>query len=275
MTIYSLRALDIIGGILVVLSLSVAIWAALRARGDGHKAVDLLDRLNVAIEKIGELRTALEAALTESARLRMALEVSNVENGRLRAALDVANIEVSRLRTALAVGVPGEKRPAKPLLLAQCNKLFGEDDALAIRRTGIPFHRLQEATAEKFDRYLQAMRQDGTTPWWVQISAHMGPSGILFADGVRSTGWLSQRIRGVRVLLLAGCENEEVGGQLVGLAKSVVVVYESIESEDAQNFTFAFWREIGDGQEPNDAFAAALEECPQVSEFVQMRTARM
>ena len=74
--------------------------------------------------------------------------------------------------------------------------------------------------------------------------------------------------------MLAGCENEEVGAQLVGLARHVILVYESIDSQSAQDFSFAFWREIGDGTDPPDAFARALDECPQVSEFIQMRTAR-
>jgi hypothetical protein len=175
-----------------------------------------------------------------------------------------------------AVDPGNTKRPPKPLLLVQCNRLFGEDDALAVRRTGIVFHRLKNCTGADFDRHLQAMRQDGTTPWWVQISAHMGPTGIEFTDGIKSVTWLSQRIRGLRILVLAGCENEEVAAQLSSnqLAKHVVAIYETIETQNAQDFTYAFWREIADGSEPPDAFAAALNECPQVSEFVLMRTAR-
>ena len=184
--------------------------------------------------------------------------------------------ELSQYRMTDSAISDNAKKPPKPLLLVQCNKLFGEDDALAVRRTGIVFHRLKNCTGTDFDRHLQAMRQDGTTPWWVQISAHMSAEGILFSDGVKSTTWLSQRIRGIRILVLAGCENEEVAAQLIGkqLAQYVVAIYETIESQNAQDFSYAFWREIGDGSEPSDAIAAALNECPQVSEFVLMRTAR-
>ncbi len=263
-----------VGAIMTILALSISVWGARRVQSNSHSAADLLSRLNAAVAEIGDLRVLLVTANQELARLRPALDVATVEIGRLRSALEVANIEIGRLRAALGVETLPDKRPAKPLLLAQCNKIFGEDDAIAIRRVGIPFQRLQNCTSSDLDRYLQAGRQDRQTPWWLQISAHMGPTGIQFADGVKSTSWLSQRIRGIRVLVLAGCENEEVGSQLVGLARHVILVYESIDSQSAQDFSFAFWREIGDGTDPPDAFARALDECPQVSEFIQMRTAR-
>jgi hypothetical protein len=250
----------VVGACMTIVALVVSVWGARRTVVDG--------------QRVGDLSALLQEAQVSITGLRSALDQSNIKIGVLQASLDIANAEILRLRMLLTAQAEPEKRPAKPLLLAQCNQLFGEDDALAVRRTGIPFHRLKNCTALDFDRYLQAGRQDRATPWWVQISAHMGSTGILFADGVRSTAWLSQRIRGVRVLVLAGCENEEVGAQLVGLAVHVIVVYETIDTQNAQDFSYAFWREIGDGAEPPDAFARALEECPQVSEFVQMRTAR-
>lgn len=266
---------DFIVWAVVTIVAAISIYSLWRQRShvppETHEA-----RLNRRVE---DLESTVKILLADNREDKIKIDA-------LEKKLDIANDRIRDLEARLLRYEPSkpvddpefavrDRRPAKPLLLCQCNKLFGEDDALAIRRVGIPFQRLQECTGEKFDRYLQAARQDGTTPWWLQISAHMGAEGIMFADGVKSATWLSQRIRGIRILLLAGCENEEVAAQLVGLAKHVVIVYETIESQNAQDFSFSFWREIAGKAEPPDAFARALQDCPQVSEFVQMRSARM
>ena len=253
----------------VVAGLAVLVWRMRQTSWQGGAAALTLptlqtDREAQLVERVSELQATVDTLLIK-------LNDAQREIERLRAR--VTELEVAQRRE---VPEGHELRPAKPLLLAQCNTLFGEDDAQALRRAGIPFHRLANATSTDFDRYLQACRQDGTTPWWVVISAHMGPDGVRFADGVKGVAWLSQRIRGVRVLMLAGCENEEVAAQLVGsgMAKHVIGVYERIDSTNAQDLNYAFWSRIWRGASVPDAFAGALEECPQVSEFVQMRTAR-
>jgi hypothetical protein len=226
------------------------------ANGLGHE----VERLNSTVDTLLKRNDDL---LVEIAKLRTELEKTQ---GELRVALERITLLDGK---ASLPGTTG--RPAKPLLLVQCNKIFGDDDAQAIRRVGIPFHRLQECTSQKFDSYLQDFREDKASPWFVQISAHMGVDGVEFTDGVKGVQWLSQRIRDVRVLVLAGCENEEVGRQLVGLAQYVVVIYESISSRDAQSFSFSFWRAINEELGPREAFRRALIECPQTSEYIQMR----
>jgi ATP/maltotriose-dependent transcriptional regulator MalT len=258
------------GLIFMALGIAALLWLALRSERSTRRSETRKERSDVQAERITILENTVNTLLLK-------LNDAQREIDTLRQQLNTANQRIAELEVNLRM--PGGttepfKRPAKPLLLVQCNQLFGEDDALAIRRIGIPFHRLKDATSADFDRYLQAGRQDHTTPWWCQISAHMDAKGIQFLDGVKDKTWLSQRIRGIRILVLAGCANEEVGAQLVGLARHVVVVYEAIESQYAQDFSFAFWKEISEGAEPADAFARALDECPQVSEFVQMRTAR-
>ena len=227
------------------------------ANGLGHE----IERLNATVDTLLKRNDNL---LVEISALRTELANTQAE---LKGALERINVLVGKVSaTSGAIG-----RPAKPLLLVQCNKLFGEDDAQSIRRVGIPFQRLPNCTAQKFDEYLQDYREDKSSPWWIQISAHMGPDGIAFADGVKDVSWLGQRIRDVRVLVLAGCESEAVGRQLVGLAQYVIVIYETINSRDAQAFSFAFWRAIAEDLGPREAFRRALVECPQTSEVIQMR----
>lgn len=269
----------------VFVGVIVLLWLAIRSErrmrleiatsGSGAVQGGRIETLEGTVDT---LLTKLTETQKEVGDLRHENENLRRDNVSIREQLNRANQRIAELEVSMAYGLPpaqeNAKRPAKPLLLVQCNQIFGEDDALAIRRVGIPFHRLKNCMSGDLDRYLQAGRQDHTTPWWCQISAHMGADGIQFADGVKTPTWLSQRIRNIRVLVLAGCENEEVGAQLVGLARHVVIVYEAIESQYAQDFSFAFWSAINKGAEPSDAFARALDECPQVSEFVSMRTAR-
>lgn len=253
-----------IGAVLMAVGISIAL-AVMAITGR-------LPRHNGEMHRLGDLEVMVRVLQEDHVRDAQKIEQLSKALTEAQERIRFLESQLAQYRTDKADG----DRPAKPLLLAQCNALFGEDDAQALRRTGIPFHRLANATSVDFDRYLQACRQDGTTPWWVVISAHMGPAGVQFADGVKGVNWLSQRIRGVRVLMLAGCENEEVAAQLVGsaLAKHVIVIYEKIDTVNAQDLAFAFWSRIWCGAAVPDAFAGALEECPQVSEFVQMRTAR-
>jgi len=230
------------------------------ANGLSHE----VERLNSTIDTLLKRNDDL---LLEIGKLRVDLERTQAE---LHQALERINVLVGRV----SINTQPAPRPAKPLLLVMCNTIFGEDDAAAIRRTGIPFHRLRNATSDDFDRYLQGCRQDNATPWYVQLSAHMGVEGVQFADTTVSANWLQQRIRGIQVLVMAGCTNERVASQLVGLAQFVVIVYESIDTTNAQDFSYAFWSRIASNSDPVAAFAGALAECPQVSEYVQMRSAR-
>jgi len=234
------------------------------ANGLGHEIERLNKTVDTLLTRNDEVIKHNTALLAEIVTVRNELVRTQTD---LKSALERINVLVGKVSaTNVTTG-----RPAKPLLLVQCNKLFGEDDAQSIRRVGIPFQRLPNCTAQKFDEYLQDYREDKSSPWWIQISAHMGPDGIAFADGVKDVSWLGQRIRDVRVLVLAGCENEAVGRQLVGLAQYVIVIYEAINSRDAQAFSFAFWRAINEELGPREAFRRALIECPQTSEVIQMR----
>jgi len=237
------------------------------ANGLGHEIERLNKTVDTLLTRNDEVIKHNTDLLAEIVILRNELVRTQAD---LKGALERINVLVGKVSaTGVTIG-----RPAKPLLLVMCNTIFGEDDAAAIRRTGIPFHRLRNATSDDFDRYLQGCRQDNATPWYVQLSAHMGVEGVQFADTTVSANWLQQRIRGIQVLVMAGCTNERVASQLVGLAQFVVIVYESIDTTNAQDFSFAFWSRIASNSDPVAAFAGALAECPQVSEFVQMRSVR-
>lgn len=275
-----------IGAMLALLALGVSFYGAARQRGAEkelierqHKSEDinatLLSKFNGTVTELAQVRELLATAVAEQGRLRPALDAALTEIVRLRTALDVANAEIALLRNAIHTKVPNA-RPIKPLLLIQCEPTFGDVDAQAIRRTGIPFQRRAKCTAETFDMALQTGREDGQTPMFLHISAHMSASRIKFFDQDKGIEWLSQRIRGVHTIFLAGCENEEIGAALVAtnISQHVITMTEPVENQDASNFTFAFWRAISEGVPTPEAFEQALGICPQVSEFVQLRSAR-
>ena len=102
----------------------------------------------------------------------------------------------------------------------------------------------------------------------VHMAVHASPEGVHFADGVVDGDWLSERLLGVRVLLLAGCEGDTVGDWL-GVVPYVITLAEEITHENAATLTQHFWGAIGHGMEPDEALEDALVHCPPVvSEYV-------
>ena len=89
-----------------------------------------------------------------------------------------------------------------------------------------------------------------------------------FGDGVADGNWLSERLGGVRVMMLAGCEGEDVGDWL-SVVPHVITLREEITDADAAALTRHFWHNIGLGQEPGEALDHALALCPPaVGEYV-------
>ena len=108
------------------------------------------------------------------------------------------------------------------------------------RLTGLAFHRLPDASADDLD----------------------------LAGGSVDGEWLSERLLGVQVLLLAGCEGDRVGDWL-GVVPYVVTLDEAIGHDDAAVLCEHFWTGIGKGEGPGAALAAALSACaPVVGEYV-------
>ena len=148
----------------------------------------------------------------------------------------------------------------------------GDDSALAIdlammrrvqMKTGMPFHRIVSVTRDTFDAYLRRERSLGRQVKYLHLSVHANSNGVQFADGEVDGNWLSERLSGVEVLLLAGCEGDTVGDWL-GVVPYVVTLSEAITHEDAATLTQHFWTGIGNGLKPSDALERALTLCPPV-----------
>lgn len=137
-------------------------------------------------------------------------------------------------------------------------------------RTNLRFQRLRDVTKNRFERFLERHRSSGRPIRYVHLATHAGPDGVEFADGRVDGVWLSERLGGVEVLLLDGCEASNVG-DLLGVVPYVVTMNEPIDNHDAMLFAEAFWCEIGNGKPAEVAFYLALDRSPPViSEFAEL-----
>lgn len=159
----------------------------------------------------------------------------------------------------------------KPVLLVYGDNSFGETDRNAMRRAGVSFFRLTSSNLEDLRQELHRRRSDGRMYDVVHISAH-GGSGQINLDKVFVTGTdLSDVLSNVRCVFLGTCSNQEVADKLVGVVKYVISVYEEIQSADAAEFTYEFYKRYKDSFDIEASFNGAMKIMPQISEFVDLR----
>ena len=136
------------------------------------------------------------------------------------------------------------------------------------RQTGLGFHRLTDASTEDLDAYLRRERSCGRPVSLLHLAVHAGHEGVQLADGEVDGEWLSERLLGVQVLLLAGCQGDRIGDWL-GVVPFVITIDAAIGHDDAAVLCEHFWMGIGQGLTPNAALDAALAACaPVVAEYV-------
>ncbi len=154
---------------------------------------------------------------------------------------------------------------------------IGPDDSLridlaALRAAGaatpLKVHRILDATRSKFADTLRRERGLGHPVELLHMALHAGPEGIVFVDGPAGGDWLSERLAGVRVLLLASCQGERIGDWL-GVVPHVISLSEAISHEDAALLAQHFWHGVALGRGVDAALDQALTHCPPaVGEYV-------
>jgi hypothetical protein len=163
--------------------------------------------------------------------------------------------------------------PARILLICGSDDRFCNADRLSLRRANVPVERLSNATKEAIRQELRRKREDGN-PWRrIHVSAHASDQGIALADGIADPAWWNETLNGVTGIVLAACQTMTVADAVAGLVPYVVAVREDIANADASEFVFSFWRGVNDGLFFPEAFQRAIQETPQVAEFVALRTA--
>lgn len=189
-----------------------------------------------------------------------------------------AEAEVRRVleqnQTGLSpAGTAPDDSPSLPRLLV----CIGPDPALAVdlamlravkRETGLAIHRISNATRAKLEAALRRERSHGRAVPYLHLACHAGPQGVEFADGLADGDWLSARLAGVQVLLIAACDGATVGDWLA-VVPYVITFDDEISHGDAATLAHHFWRAIGSGANPAAALDAALSRTSSVvGEFV-------
>lgn len=183
-------------------------------------------------------------------------------------------LEASKTAAVMAPVVvpPPHYKPQCPFLVCVGADAGLELDLAALRAvrvaTGLKFQRLIRPTRQTFGDTLRRQRGLGHPIEFLHMALHASADGIEFVNGVADGIWLSERLAGVRVLLLASCSSASVG-DVLGVVPYVITLNEEISHEDAAALTQHFWYNIGRGQEPDVALDGALCFCPPaVGEYV-------
>jgi|GEM_PF-1970863 len=134
--------------------------------------------------------------------------------------------------------------------------------------TGLPFHRILAVTRHAFDTYLHREQAKNRPVRLLHMAACPAYDGLHFADGVVTGNWLSERMAGVRLLLLSGCHSHNLPAWVYPVPQ-VITIAAGISPTDAAALTLHFWCAIGRGIAPPAALDDAVAHCaPVVSHYV-------
>lgn len=174
---------------------------------------------------------------------------------------------------SLYIELDGDDKPSSLLLLIAA---IGSDAALSLdlaslravrTATGMEFARIKDATLDALKTALDRERAHGRR-CNVHLAVHSSPLGVELGGKVIDAVALSEILDGVQVLLIAGCQSDQIG-DFLGVVPAVVSFSEDVGHNDAAAFTLAWWTAIGDGLEPAAALRYALQRAPSgLQEFV-------
>jgi hypothetical protein len=170
---------------------------------DAYAKDDPGNAVTITADDLRAAQRALDqAAATSSGREGITAGRGETGGGRAEPAVPQAT---SAKRGEMAAGQGAERTL---FVCAGAESAFMLDLAAlrAVRSaTGLQFRRLLDATRVKFERHLRRERGLGRPVELLHLALHAGPAGVEFGDGVADGNWLSERLFGVRVMLIAGC----------------------------------------------------------------------
>jgi hypothetical protein len=239
-------------------------WRRARQDGQSGSATASVNYIIAQIHKLDREIQRLLKMIDELKRQRQELKAQAQQHARLRYELEQRNAEQQG---------GGGNGQVTPLLVA-----IGSDKALDIdlaslraveTETGMPFRRIGHATLDTLRQRLARGRLYGRPYDKLHLAVHSVEQGIELGGQIVDSADLSEVLRGVRVLLLAGCEGTRVG-DFLGVVPYVVTLDEKVTHDDAALFTRVFWTQIGYGLEPGEAVEKALERAPSgMNEYVE------
>lgn len=192
--------------------------------------------------------------------IRSALARSNGKKG------DTVNV------AAVLSHPPNSATNIRPLFAAIGSDAILRVDEAMLRAveaaTGMGFELLEDATFDTLKERLDRARGYGRGFDKLHLAVHSTPDAIMLSDGPIDAIKLSRILRGVRVMLIAGCNSARLG-DLLGVVPFTITMEEEVLSMDAARFSRWFWQSIGEGREPGEAVKIALDRAPSgMSEYV-------
>jgi uncharacterized coiled-coil protein SlyX len=170
---------------------------------------------------------------------------------------------VRQLEQAGTGRLVGSKRKPNLVLAIGTDKALRIDVAKLRGIRNLRLSVIDNASKSDLRSLLDERRSSGSPVRLLNLSAHSGPDGVLFSDGLADYEWLSENLKDIEVLVLAGCKAHRVAS-LLTVVPFVVSMRDLIEHNDASTFCYHFWFAIGEGQEAENAFHYALEKSRDV-----------
>lgn len=232
--------------------------------------------------RVKELTARCDQLEGQNRLLLNKLVEASIENDKLRARISETEIKVATTKNELKIvrDQLEEQNLITPIVsnLTPVLVAVGSDAKLKVdyaslrgveANTGMSFRRINDATLDKIKIHLDRARKARRPFDKMHLSVHSSPQGLELGGYLIDGQEFSEILRGIKILLIAGCESSQVGDNL-SVVPFVITMTEKVSHEDAAIFTENFWTEIGKDQKPIDAFDIALEYSPPtMREYVE------
>lgn len=184
--------------------------------------------------------------------------------------IDQLNQRIRQLEQGAAPS-PSPAAQRRVLVVGVGEDVMLQEDLAQLRRVqALRISRLLPVSMANLERTVERHRAAGNPVKLLHLAVHSNAQGLVFADGVATGLWLSQHLAGVDIMVLAGCEGDQVA-DLLRVVPAVVSMREAVSNRDAAIFAGAFWSAVGSGMNASDAFEYALDRAPAtLAEFVEL-----
>jgi len=188
--------------------------------------------------------------------------------------IEKLRLEVHQLSADAIRPPPAQALKPSLVVLVGDDAMLEEDLAKLRGARSFSLTVLRSPTLKDFESLVAERRGLGRPVRNVHMAMHADVSGVAFADGMADGLWLSRHLKGVDLLVLAACQSNRVAN-LLSVVPVVVSMRASLDNTDARIFALAFWRAVGEGLLPEEAFFAALDRSPaavaEMAEFHEFR----
>ena len=262
--LFSLMTVGDVLGWIGVITVFILVWmiiyylwrrAGSSSGGSDNKLSRILDQLDLLERQIKRLTEQLTEMTAQRDELKKQAQ------------------DYIKLKKELEENKSIESKELTPLLVVTGSDSLLKLDIASLRavetETGLTFQRLENATLESLKRRLDRARSYGRPIDKIHMSVHSSPEGILLGGTIIDSDTLSEVLRDVNILVIAGCSSSNVG-DFLGVVPYVITLNEEVDNTDAALFARAFWTQIGDRLNPKDALRVALQRSPSgMSEYIE------